>query len=39
LPVKLNQAEKKELLAFLNTLTDSTFVSNPKFSNPFITLK
>jgi cytochrome c peroxidase len=34
--VKLNSDEKKDLLAFLNTLTDSTFVTNPKFSNPFL---
>ncbi|SER25831.1 cytochrome c peroxidase [Pedobacter rhizosphaerae] len=39
LPLKLNSVEKKELIAFLNTLTDSIFVSNPKFSNPFVTLK
>ena len=35
LPVKLRPDEKKDLIAFLNTLTDSTFVNNPKFSNPF----
>lgn len=34
--VKLNSQEKKDLIAFLNTLTDSTFVANPQFSNPFI---
>lgn len=36
LPVKLGPEEKKDLIAFLNTLTDSTFVRNPKFSNPFL---
>ncbi|WP_316739025.1 cytochrome-c peroxidase [Pedobacter aquatilis] len=35
IPVKLLPQEKKDLVAFLNTLTDSTFISNPKFSNPF----
>jgi len=34
--LKLNFDEKKDLIAFLNTLTDSTFVTNPKFSNPFL---
>lgn len=36
IPVKLNAAEKKDLIAFLNTLTDDTFVNDPKFSNPFV---
>lgn len=29
------QAQKNALLAFLNTLTDNTILSDPKFSNPF----
>ncbi|MCS3732104.1 cytochrome-c peroxidase [Mucilaginibacter dorajii] len=32
--LKLLPEEKKELIAFLNMLTDSTFISNPAFSNP-----
>ena len=32
----LTYEEKLSILAFLNTLTDSVFVSNPEFSNPFI---
>jgi cytochrome c peroxidase len=36
-PKKMNitQHEKKALLAFLNTLTDYTMITDPKFSNPF----
>ncbi|MFP4090030.1 MAG: cytochrome-c peroxidase [Cyclobacteriaceae bacterium] len=36
-PVKLHLTddEKEAILAFLHTLTDSTFISNHKFSNPF----
>lgn len=33
--VNFNEQEKADLLAFLHTLTDSTFISNPAFSNPF----
>ena len=33
--VQLSEEEKSDLLAFLMTLTDSTFISNPAFSNPF----
>lgn len=33
--VQLNEKEKSDLLAFLMTLTDSTFVNNPAYSNPF----
>ncbi|WP_316803726.1 cytochrome-c peroxidase [Pedobacter nototheniae] len=36
IPIKLYPDEKKDLIAFLNTLTDSTFLTNPKFSNPFL---
>jgi cytochrome c peroxidase len=33
--LKLTAEEKKDLLAFLKMLTDSAFITNPKFSNPF----
>jgi cytochrome c peroxidase len=32
----LTDVEKKALLAFLNTLTDSTFITDPRFSDPKI---
>lgn len=31
----LTESEKQDLLAFLNSLTDETFIQNPKFSDPF----
>ena len=31
----LTQQEKKDIVAFLNMLTDSTFINNKYFSNPF----
>jgi cytochrome c peroxidase len=31
----LSDADKNALKAFLNTLTDSAFLNDPKFSNPF----
>jgi len=31
----LSDREKQDLIAFLNTLTDTSFVQNPAFSNPF----
>lgn len=31
----LTPLEKQQLLEFLNTLTDSIFINNPKFSSPF----
>lgn len=31
----LTQDEKKDIIAFLKMLTDTTFINNPKFSNPF----
>lgn len=36
-PIRLNLTtiEKKALVAFLNTLTDEEFISNPKWSDPF----
>jgi len=33
--IELNAQEKEYLKAFLNTLNDYTFISNPAFSNPF----
>jgi len=32
---KLNVHEKRKIVAFLKTLSDSVFVSNPEFANPF----
>ena len=34
-PLALNATDKADLLAFLRTLTDTTFLTNPAFSNPF----
>jgi cytochrome c peroxidase len=34
-PLKLTAMEKRDLLSFLRMLTDSTFITDPKFSNPF----
>ncbi len=31
----LTEQEKEDLLLFLNLLTDSSFIQNPQFSNPF----
>ena len=31
----LTAIEKRQLVAFLKTLTDSTFIQDPRFSNPF----
>ncbi|MFQ5600121.1 MAG: cytochrome-c peroxidase [Candidatus Krumholzibacteriia bacterium] len=31
----LTEQQKQDIIAFLKTLTDSTFVNNPDFSNPF----
>ncbi|MEK0421797.1 MAG: hypothetical protein RLZZ161_1648, partial [Bacteroidota bacterium] len=33
--VKLNSIQKRQLLAFLNTLNDSSFVQNPAYRSPF----
>ncbi len=33
--VQLTESEKSSIVAFLKTLTDSTFISNPEFANPF----
>jgi cytochrome c peroxidase len=32
----LTAAEKQDIVAFLHMLTDSSFITNPNFSNPFI---
>lgn len=34
--VRLTEEEKFHLLAFIKTLTDTSFVNNPSFSNPFV---
>ena len=34
--LNLSENEKNALIAFLNTLTDENFLSDPKFSDPFI---
>lgn len=33
--VKLNSIQKKQLLAFLNTLNDSVYIQNPAYRSPF----
>ncbi|MGC2167257.1 MAG: di-heme enzyme, partial [Gallionella sp.] len=33
--IKLTAQNKKDLIAFLNTLTDEAFLSNPRFTDPF----
>ncbi|MEX0966775.1 MAG: cytochrome c peroxidase [Bacteroidia bacterium] len=35
--VRLTENEKEKVIAFLKTLTDSTFLINPEFGNPFMT--
>lgn len=37
--VRLSKDEKRKIIAFLHTLTDSTFITNPEFSNPFRVIK
>lgn len=39
-PLQLNLTSDQinDLVAFLNTLTDNSFLTNPLFSNPFVTL-
>ena len=34
-PFTLTEQNKTDLIAFLNTLTDTSFVNNPDFQNPF----
>jgi hypothetical protein len=36
-PLKFTASEKAALTAFLKTLTDWTFLTDPRFSNPFVT--
>ena len=31
----ISDAEVKDLVAFLNSLTDTEFLTNPKFANPW----
>jgi len=33
---RFEDEEKEALIAFMNTLTDETFATNPKWSNPFV---
>jgi cytochrome c peroxidase len=33
---ELSDAERKDVLAFLNSLTDESFLTNPQFSNPWL---
>jgi len=35
LPFVLDAQQKQDLIAFLKTLTDPTFITNPNFSTPF----
>jgi cytochrome c peroxidase len=35
-PLKFTTSEKWALIAFLNTLTDRTLLTDPRFSNPFV---
>jgi len=35
-PLKFTTSEKAALIAFLKTLTDRTFLTDPRFSNPFV---
>jgi cytochrome c peroxidase len=35
-PFQLARRQRKDLINFLNCLTDEEFIDNPKFSNPFI---
>ncbi len=34
-PFSLSEREKQDLIAFLKTLTDTSFIQNPAFRNPF----
>jgi cytochrome c peroxidase len=33
--LNLSQQQKDDLVAYLRTMTDSTFIANPAYSNPF----
>ena len=35
--LNLDQGERNDIVAFLNTLTDNSFLTDPKFSDPFVT--
>ena len=35
----LTRSEKSDIVSFLSMLTDSTFITNPEFSNPHLTLE
>lgn len=35
IPFTLSESQKQDMIAFLRTLTDTTFVRNPEFTNPF----
>ncbi len=37
--IDLTEQEKADMVAFLHTLTDRTFVTNPRFSDPFRRIK
>lgn len=37
-PFSLNDQEKKELIAFLEALTDEQFLSSPRFADPWISI-
>jgi cytochrome c peroxidase len=34
-PLGLSTQDKQDLIAFMKSLTDSTFLTNPAFANPF----
>jgi cytochrome c peroxidase len=34
-PLRLNEQHKADLIAFLHTLTDTVFIADPRFSDPF----
>lgn len=34
--VRLTSEEKRKIISFLHTMTDSTFLTNPAYSNPFV---
>ena len=35
--INLNGRDRQDIIAFLNTLTDENFLTDPKFSDPFVT--
>ena len=34
-PFEMSEQDKEDLIAFMNMLTDTTFINNPAFQNPF----